>query len=104
MFKIRTVRNFVEIRSVQGCFSDIYNAMSVKRKFCRLEGRAFSAESEWSGLTRDRLDLELGLLSETYRLARTVLPSLHSRPNSYMFVILRRAEDAQNAFKWTING
>ena len=66
--------------------------------------RAFSAESEWSGLTSDRLDLELGLLLETYRLASSVLASLHSRPNSCMFLILRRAEDAQNAFKWTING
>ena len=73
--------------------------MLAERQFCRLEGREFSAESEWSGLTSNGLDLGLGLLLETYRLASiSVLASnLHSGPNSCMFVILRRAGDAQNA-------
>ena len=47
------------------------NAMSAERKYW-LEGQAFSAESEWSGLTSDRLDLELALLLETYSIS-TVL-------------------------------
>ena len=79
--------------------------MLAKRKFYRLEGRGFSAESEGSGLTSDGLDLGwVGFIVGNIQIGQQWPGRLHSRPNSCMFVILRRAEDAQNAFKWTING